>query len=444
MIPPLCPGELFLYRKAVRQDGSNSICPKLSTTQRVEKIALHLQTTAHQKTSACNALFRFTPCLERTQTLPTHSKSILPVFILIMPPVLDSFLPLVQKYILRCRFSDGFQFSHMDPPFPLLSYGGRMRNSAIHFTSSKISVLRKFLAIFTPAALLVLFGLFLVYRYEIESHISLIKQKEINAVEMGEELIHNSISPVIEDLLFLTNITNKLLGKYGENTVQQNVQLLEQNYLSFAGSHPLYDQIRLLDQHGWERIRVNYSPNGPILVARGKLQDKHQRYYFEDAFRLDATQIFISPLDLNIEHGQIESPLKPMIRFGKVIVNPSGDKLGVVLLNYKAKAMLEALKHWGHRQNGGNLMLLNREGYWLAGKPEQEWGFMFSDRSTESLDQQEPELWASTIKSHEHGQVIHPNGIYTYATVHPLRGDFVSSTGSATATGDSKQILMAS
>ncbi|MBM9612876.1 PAS domain S-box protein [Desulfobulbus rhabdoformis] len=319
-----------------------------------------------------------------------------------------------------------------------------MRNSAIHLTSSKISVLRKFLTIFTPAALLVLFGLFLVYRYEIESHISLIKQKEINAVEMGEELIHNSISPVIEDLLFLTNITNKLLENYGENTVQQNVQLLEQNYLSFAGSHPLYDQIRLLDQHGWERIRVNYSGNGPILVAREELQDKHQRYYFEDAFRLDATQIFISPLDLNIEHGQIESPLKPMIRFGKVIVNPSGNKLGVVLLNYKAKAMLEALKHWGHRQDGGNLMLLNREGYWLAGKPEQEWGFMFSDRSTESLDQQEPELWASTIKSHEHGQVIHPNGIYTYATVHPLRGDFVSSTGAATATGDSKQILTSS
>nr|WP_320009485.1 ATP-binding protein [uncultured Desulfobulbus sp.] len=320
-----------------------------------------------------------------------------------------------------------------------------MHDPALHLTSSKGSTVRKFFAIFTPTALLVLLGLFLVYRYEIKSHISLLKQKEVNAVEVGAELIHNSISPVLEDLLFLTNIANKLLVEYEEHDDPQSFQLLEQNFLSFSESHPLYDQIRFLDYKGWERIRVNYSETGPLLVAPEHLQDKHQRYYFKDAFRLDAKQVFISPLDLNIEHGQIESPLKPMIRFGKVITAPSGKKLGVVLLNYKAKAMLEALEKWGERQNGAHLMLLNREGYWLVGQPEQEWGFMYSHRIKDSLGEHEPELWSSIINSHEPGQItLEPKGLYTYTKVYPLQGDFISSSGSSTATGDSSQIVSSS
>jgi hypothetical protein len=44
--------------------------------------------------------------------------------------------------------------------------------------------------------------------------------------------------------------------------------------------------------------------------------------------------VFASPLDLNIERGEIELPLKPMIRFGTPVCDLEGRSQGVVLLNY--------------------------------------------------------------------------------------------------------------
>jgi hypothetical protein len=64
-----------------------------------------------------------------------------------------------------------------------------------------------------------------------------------------------------------------------------------------------------------EVVRVNYSRGNPAVVPRGQLQNKSSRYYFADAFRLGGGEVFASPLDLNIERGEIERPLKPMIRF---------------------------------------------------------------------------------------------------------------------------------
>ncbi len=37
-------------------------------------------------------------------------------------------------------------------------------------------------------------------------------------------------------------------------------------------------------------------------------------------------EIFISPLDLNIEQGKIEQPLKPMLRLGTLIFDSSDKK----------------------------------------------------------------------------------------------------------------------
>ncbi|MGD9946938.1 MAG: ATP-binding protein [Desulfobulbus sp.] len=312
-----------------------------------------------------------------------------------------------------------------------------MQNSPEKNTPTNISTIRHSLRIFIPAALLILSSIFWIYKREQQNHINSLTQKELIAADIGKELIHNCIDPILEDLSFLTSITNVFFAQHLNEKKTQPFHLLEQTFLAFAESHPLYDQIRLLDTHGWERIRVNNAPNGPLLVEAGELQDKHQRYYFKDSYKLDLHQTYISPLDLNIEYGQIEQPLKPMIRFGQVTVDPSGKKLGIVLINYKARTLLDTLGKWGNRQ-AGKFMLLNRDGYWLFGKPGQEWGFMYSDRLKQTLKQEEPKLWSSIINGMESGQTMHHNGLYTHTTVRPLHAGIISSTGSASATGNSQ------
>jgi len=58
-------------------------------------------------------------------------------------------------------------------------------------------------------------------------------------------------------------------------------------------------------------------------VPDKELQKKGKRYYFSDSFKLKPGQIFVSPLDLNVEHGHLEKPIKPMIRFGTPVVDIS-------------------------------------------------------------------------------------------------------------------------
>ena len=96
-----------------------------------------------------------------------------------------------------------------------------------------------------------------------------------------------------------------------------------------------------------EIIRVNYNQGIPAVVPQDKLQNKKHRYYFKDVFKLNKGEIFISPLDLNIENKQVERPLKPMIRVGTPIFDAAGNKRGIILLNYLSARLL---KHFSHHQ----------------------------------------------------------------------------------------------
>ena len=43
--------------------------------------------------------------------------------------------------------------------------------------------------------------------------------------------------------------------------------------------------------------------------------------------------------------------------------------------------------------------LLNPDGYWIAGeKPEDEWGFVLTDRSDKTMAKTAPELWAKVVR----------------------------------------------
>ena len=100
------------------------------------------------------------------------------------------------------------------------------------------------------------------------------------------------------------------------------------------------------------------------ILQRGKvtfitpihqLQDKSKCYYFQETVSLSEGEIFISPLDLNVEHGEIEQPLKPMIRLGTPLYNQQGKKSGILLLNYLAQNLLDKLsKSTPEAQQGKN------------------------------------------------------------------------------------------
>lgn len=183
----------------------------------------------------------------------------------------------------------------------------------------------------------------------------------------------------------------------------------------------IFDQVRYLDMEGNEVIRVNFNDGRPNIVEKQNLQNKKNRYYFNDVIDLAYHRIYVSPIDLNIEHGQIEVPYKPMIRFSTPVFDEQGRKRGVVIINYLAKHLLEGLELF-NLNSGTHYMLVNSDGQFLYNdlKPELEFGFMLAPEKSNDIYAEFPDL-ADFIKKTHQGQFETDKGIITIQSVGSVR-----------------------
>lgn len=259
----------------------------------------------------------------------------------------------------------------------------------------------------------------------------LLRSRDRQSVEALAARIRTHNEGIRSDLTYLArcaSLRRLVEGKAGA------IADLGADFLAFANSKPVYDQVRFFDAQGMEVVRVNRGVSNAVLVPSEQLQDKSKRYYFTDVIALPEHAVFVSPMDLNIEHGAVEIPHKPMIRYGTPVYDRSGTSRGVVLLNYLADTILSEV-------HGSGQALLNREGYWLAGgPPDARFAFML-DRD-KSFASEHPELW-QRLQSTGHGQYDR-RGLLTYESIHPLARDMRSSTGASEAYAPSEDPLDAS
>ena len=198
----------------------------------------------------------------------------------------------------------------------------------------------------------------------------------------------------------------------------------------FSTENPDYDQIRFIDETGREVFRVNQ--NG-VVVAQANLQDKGDRPFFQKANNLPPGEIYVSPIDLNVENNAIEHPLKPTLRVAMPIFGPDGRRRGIYVINYLAANSIGRLKAFVPRY-AQRLRILNSQGYWIAGaKPDEEWGFQLPDRSGLTMAKSDPELWAKIIRQPS-GQEPYRGGYFTWKYAVPR--DFYPNKPVSLVAGD--------
>lgn len=155
---------------------------------------------------------------------------------------------------------------------------------------------------------------------------------------------------------------------------ERALEVLAERFDSLAHHKPNYQQIRFIDTAGMERLRINSNADRVWRVPERELQNKSGRDYFQEAINLPRHSIRISALDLNIEHGQIERPLNPMLRFSAPVSAADGKRLGVIVINYGVGPVLAKLFD-AQDTSGLRKMLLNQNGAWLGGGAEADrWG----------------------------------------------------------------------
>lgn len=301
----------------------------------------------------------------------------------------------------------------------------------------RLAVLKLFLKLYVPMVL-VLGGL--LYGFlGISAKLSLqdIEVKEAGEVKVATELLSHDFWLVSSDLQVLSRASSLL--RYLDSGGREEKARLTQLFQTMSGEKRIYDQIRYCDARGMEVIRVDWKAGAAQVVPDAELQDKGKRYFFRDSFSLKSGEIYVSPLDLNIEHGKVELPYKPMLRFGTPVFDSAGRKKGVLLVNYLGSEILRDFQRAMVEKK--HAMLLNHDGYWLSSPDTgQEWGFMLG--RDQRFGKTYPAEW-QRISRLDKGSFLTDKGLFTFATVYPLLAGQYSSTGSPFPTGQSERMLTA-
>lgn len=283
-----------------------------------------------------------------------------------------------------------------------------------------------FFRFFFPIAVIVVSSLYGLYYFQyVKLQTEVLKSQLVENLEFQHLFVEDIIETVIADLKIIA--TTPALQSYVNQELQRPNSSMPPGFISFSKYKGFYDQIRILDKTGMEAVRVNLRGVEPYWVRKKDLQYKGDRYYFRDTIKLNQGEVFISPMDLNIEHGQIEQPLKPMIRFGMPLYDFQGTKQGVIILNYLGKRIIQTSEHL-YSNLVGRVCLLNPDGYWLKGeRPEDEWGFMFQDAKKVTFANRFPTAW-NIINKSSTGQFYNDHSLFTYSTIHIPQQGTVSGT----------------
>ncbi len=284
------------------------------------------------------------------------------------------------------------------------------------FSVNLRTVLLKAIVLFIPITLVFSGLLWHVRLVDREHRIKAITQAECNRLEMVAGSFGHALGETVGDIRFLTSLnqTLEMLERPSPNARDR----LEYLFATLSAQTGLYDQIRLLDARGREIVRVNFNNGSPAPVLVSELQDKSGRYYFKETIALKSGEIYISPLDLNVEQGEVERPLKPMLRLGMPVYTRDGRCLGALVLNVLAKVILDSMES-RLQGNHGALMLMNEEGYWLKGIQEDDaWGFMLEERKKNNFARRFPDVWEKALWR-EHTQQVTRDGVFCTRQISP-------------------------
>jgi diguanylate cyclase (GGDEF)-like protein/PAS domain S-box-containing protein len=138
---------------------------------------------------------------------------------------------------------------------------------------------------------------------------------------------------------------NDILRSYLTNASQHNKKTVEHLLQHALTQNPNIFQFRYIDKSGYEKIRVQKCnrSNQLTIVDDAQLQDKSNRYYVSEILQSPNGAFWYSNLDLNVENGKLDKPIRPTYRIGTNI-SLNAQVVGLLVVNIDMSSLLEKIQ----------------------------------------------------------------------------------------------------
>lgn len=247
--------------------------------------------------------------------------------------------------------------------------------------SLEIHTIKKYYRLFT--LYFIAFGLivailtsFINYNLKYAEVDKLLLQRAEAELEYKKQITHEHVSR-IEAVIESVIACNTMRDFYKTGDIAE-WRILNSIFRTLVQSNRNIMQLRYLDAHGKEVIRVDRQSETDKLkiFKKDEMQDKSDRYYFKEVSRLGYVDFWHSNIDLNIEHGAIEFPLKPTFRVAAPFM-ADGSFGGVVIANVIMNDLLETLEE----SRDFNIYISDKDGEVLINPDESKsWSRYLGDR----------------------------------------------------------------
>ncbi len=232
------------------------------------------------------------------------------------------------------------------------------------------------------------------------------------SLEIVKGFLNSEMRSIEQDIDFL--IRSPAFAEYLRGSTPEQAQEVERTVAQFGAIRGKYSKIRIIDENGRERLKVDYRPGG--FDVNQNLQDKTERYYFRAAKPLGPGGVYISRFDLNMEDGKVSQPPLPVIRFLSPIYGSDGIKLGYVVLTYNGHLILDRIA-LVEKNSNLQIFLSDAQGNWLKGPfPENDFAFTEQPDVEGQLRTEFPPL-APLLESSDRGSVETEDGILSFETL---------------------------
>ena len=199
------------------------------------------------------------------------------------------------------------------------------------------------------------------------------KEQAAHRLELAYELMTRDLERVQSDILY---VANQRVARRFDSSDDRSRAAVENEFSNFLRLKRSCQQIRLIETSGQESVRVDLRGTEVVILPETERQDKSARYYVRNSLQLKPGKVFISEFDLNQEHGVIEQPLNPVIRFVTKVSNERGGSEYLLVANYRGATLLNDLTAISLP---GKTFLIREDGHYLLGpNPDDAWGWLLN------------------------------------------------------------------